>query len=134
MAVGQALAAFRTAQAEAPPPAAKGAQSASGGAAAVAADNCILISPKQQGNPVLAHIKHVPKRFHPGQVPDYVLGKATCATFLSLQYHALHANYLHRKLKELRYAPGGDAWRLRLVLVLVDVVDVEKMLLDVTRT
>ena len=90
------------------------------------------MSPKQRGNPILGHIKHVLWREAPGLVPDYVLGKTTAAMYISLRYHSLNASYLWKRLKELG-KPGAGEWRLRLVLVLVDVADTEKLLLDVTR-
>uniref|UniRef100_A0A673GWV6 DNA excision repair protein ERCC-1 n=1 Tax=Sinocyclocheilus rhinocerous TaxID=307959 RepID=A0A673GWV6_9TELE len=45
--------------------------------------NSIIVSPRQRGNPILKFVRNVPWEF--GEVvPDYVLGRTTCALFLSL--------------------------------------------------
>lgn len=51
----------------------------------VLARTSIIVSKRQQGNPVLAHIRNV--RWVFGDiVPDYLLGTSTCALFLSLRW------------------------------------------------
>lgn len=46
--------------------------------------NAIIASKRQQGNPLLRHIRNVRWQF--GDVsPDYVLGQNTCALFISLR-------------------------------------------------
>jgi DNA repair protein Rad10 len=71
------------------------------------------VSRRQEGNPVLRHIRSV--RWQYGDiVPDYMLGGATAAVFLSLRYHLLRPDYIHARLKEL-----GRGFRLRVVLVQV---------------
>jgi len=47
-------------------------------------------------------------------VPDYVMGKTTCALFLSIRYHQLNPDYIHERLKSL-----GNAYNLRVLLVQV---------------
>jgi len=47
-------------------------------------------------------------------VPDYVMGKTTCALFLSIRYHQLNPDYIHERLKSL-----GTAYNLRVLLVQV---------------
>lgn len=47
-------------------------------------------------------------------VPDYVIGKTTCAIFLSIRYHELNPDYIHERLKLL-----GNAYNLRILLVQV---------------
>uniref|UniRef100_A0A673MQT8 Excision repair cross-complementation group 1 n=1 Tax=Sinocyclocheilus rhinocerous TaxID=307959 RepID=A0A673MQT8_9TELE len=43
--------------------------------------NSIIVSPRQRGNPILKFVRNVPWEF--GEiVPDYVLGRTTCALFL----------------------------------------------------
>lgn len=46
--------------------------------------NAIIVSRRQQGNPILGHIRNV--RWQYGDVlPDYQMGTTTCALFLSLR-------------------------------------------------
>ena len=108
------------------------AQTATGGGGGNSAHGnrlTLLVSKKQKGNPVLAHLKCVWWEFA-DVVPDYVLGATTGAVFLSLRYHALHPNHVYRRLKELATV---SAITLRIVLVLADIDDVARPLLDVTR-
>ncbi|KAF5276122.1 hypothetical protein FQA39_LY18608 [Lamprigera yunnana] len=44
----------------------------------------ILVNPKQRGNPILKSIRNVPWEFDE-IVPDYQMGRTTCALFLSLR-------------------------------------------------
>lgn len=47
--------------------------------------NAIIVSRRQQGNPILGHIRNV--RWQYGDIlPDYQMGTTTCALFLSLRY------------------------------------------------
>ncbi|ELU13340.1 hypothetical protein CAPTEDRAFT_166856 [Capitella teleta] len=79
--------------------------------------NCIIVSSRQRGNPILKHIRNVAWEF--GEtVADYELGLTTCALFLSLRYHLLTPNYIHERLKQL-----GHCYNLRVLLVLIDVKD-----------
>ncbi|XDV30314.1 hypothetical protein PO909_033258 [Leuciscus waleckii] len=79
--------------------------------------NSIIVSPRQRGNPILKFVRNVPWEF--GEVmPDYVLGRTTCALFLSVRYHNLNPNYIHERLKQL-----GQSFTLRVLLVQVDVKD-----------
>ncbi|KAJ4461108.1 putative DNA excision repair protein ERCC-1 [Paratrimastix pyriformis] len=80
------------------------------------AANCICVSTRQRGNPLLGHI-HIMKTEFARVIPDFVLGRATCALFLSLQYHMLHPQYLRTRLAEL----GPHFYRLKVVLCYVDV-------------
>ena len=79
----------------------------------------LLINHRQQANPLLRHIRHVRKEFHNGLSADFICGPTTCCLFLSLQYHQLHPNYIFTRVKKL----GNTAFRLRILLVLVDVAD-----------
>ena len=72
-------------------------------------------------NPVLKLVCNVPWRVDADIVPDYVLGKTTCAVYLSLRYHTLHPNYVHQRIRQV-----GRSFTLRLLLVLVDVEDNER--------
>jgi len=104
-----------------------GAAAGAAGAAAAAAGNAVLVSERQAGNPVLRHIRNV-RWQHADIVPDYVLGEHTCALFLSLRYHLLHPEYLKHRALQLQ-----GAFRLRVLLVLVDLEDATRALLGVTR-
>lgn len=75
--------------------------------------HCLLVSPKQKGNPLLKAISNVPWEYE-DMVPDYQMGKTTCALFLSLRYHNLNPDYIHERLKLL-----GKMYELRILLVLV---------------
>ncbi|KAA8893551.1 mating-type switching protein swi10 [Sphaerosporella brunnea] len=79
----------------------------------------IIVSTRQKGNPILQYIKAVPWSYGPPTLAaDYILGASTCALFLSLKYHKLHPDYLHTRLRTL-----GDAFTLRILLVLVDITE-----------
>ncbi len=47
--------------------------------------NAIFVSKRQEGNPVLKHIRNVRWQFA-DIIPDYQLGQNACAVFLSLRY------------------------------------------------
>lgn len=77
--------------------------------------NCVLVSNKQRGNPLLKSIGEVPYEFE-DIVPDYQVGETTCVLFLSLKYHNLNPDYIHGRLKKL-----GHMFELRILLVEVDI-------------
>ncbi|KAK6915551.1 hypothetical protein RJ641_020668 [Dillenia turbinata] len=81
-----------------------------------------------KGNPLLKHIRNVRWNFA-DIVCDYLLGQNSCALYLSLRYHLLHPDYLYYRIRELQ-----KNFKLRVVLCHVDVEDVVKPLLEVTRT
>ncbi|KAK3418534.1 hypothetical protein EUGRSUZ_H04470 [Eucalyptus grandis] len=89
--------------------------------------NAILVSPRQ-GNPLLKHIRNVRWAFA-DIVCDYLIGQNSCALYLSLRYHLLHPDYLYYRIRELQ-----KNYKLRVVLCHVDVEDVVKPLLEVTKT
>ncbi|KAI5658935.1 hypothetical protein M9H77_27728 [Catharanthus roseus] len=95
---------------------------------AVTSRNVILVSHRQKGNPLLKHIRNVRWSFA-DIVCDYLLGQNTCALYLSLRYHLLHPDYLYYRIRELQ-----KNFKLRVVLCHVDVEDVTKPLLEVTKT
>ncbi|KAL5566125.1 hypothetical protein UlMin_029289 [Ulmus minor] len=90
--------------------------------------NAILVSHRQKGNPLLKHIRNVRWAFA-DIVCDYLLGQGSCALYLSLRYHLLHPDYLYYRIRELQ-----KNFKLRVVLCHVDVEDVAKPLLEVTKT
>ena len=77
----------------------------------------LYVSTRQRGNGVLKHIKNVPYAFSK-MVPDYIMGTTSCALFLSLKYHHLYPDYIHRRIAELE-----NMFKLRVLLALVDVDD-----------
>ncbi|XP_024039579.1 DNA excision repair protein ERCC-1 [Citrus clementina] len=79
-------------------------------------------------NPLLKHIRNVRWAFA-DVVCDYLLGQNSCALYLSLRYHLLHPDYLYYRIRELQ-----KNFKLRIVLCHVDVEDVVKPLLEVTKT
>ncbi|GFR40762.1 hypothetical protein Agub_g1374, partial [Astrephomene gubernaculifera] len=89
--------------------------------------NVVLVNRRQQGNPVLKHIRNVRWQFA-DIVPDYQLGQNTAALFLSLRYHLLHPDYVLHRIREQQ-----RLFRLTVLLLHVDVEDVVKPLGEVTR-
>lgn len=77
--------------------------------------NCVLVNPKQRGNPILKSISNVPWEFDDSIIPDYVVGVTAGILYLSLRYHQLNPDYIHNRLKEL-----GKRFELRVLLVQVD--------------
>ncbi|VEU36976.1 unnamed protein product [Pseudo-nitzschia multistriata] len=84
----------------------------------------LYVSIRQKGNSILPLIRNVPIAYSP-MVPDYILGPTVCALFLSIKYHKLYPRYIYRRLSELR-----DDFKLRILLVLVDVDDNSNSLLQ----
>ncbi|KAL1491567.1 hypothetical protein ABEB36_012144 [Hypothenemus hampei] len=87
----------------------------------------LLVSPKQRGNPILKSILRVTWEYA-DIVPDYQMGIQICALFLSLKYHNLNPDYIHERLKSLK-----DMYRLRVLLVQVDLKDPHHVLKNLTR-
>ena len=81
------------------------------------AQHVLHVSTRQQGNPVLQHIRNVPFQ-QSKMVPDYIFAHTRCALFLSLRYHNLHPTYIHRRIRDL-----GSDFDLRILLCHVDVDD-----------
>ncbi|XP_021817469.1 DNA excision repair protein ERCC-1 isoform X2 [Prunus avium] len=90
--------------------------------------NAIIVSHRQKGNPLLKHIRNVRWEFA-DIVCDYLLGQSSCALYISLRYHLLHPDYLYYRIRELQ-----KNFKLRVVLCHIDVEDVVKPLLEVTKT
>ncbi|KAF7270662.1 DNA excision repair protein Ercc1 [Rhynchophorus ferrugineus] len=89
--------------------------------------NSLLVNPNQRGNPLLKSISKVVWEYE-DIIPDYQMGIQMCALFLSLKYHNLKPNYIHERLKQLK-----DMYRLRVLLVQVDVKDPHYALKNLTR-
>lgn len=79
--------------------------------------HCLHISTRQRGNPIIDHIRNVPFKYS-AMVPDYIMAPTRCALFLSLRYHNLHPNYIHRRIAELK-----SDFEYRMLLCYVDIED-----------
>lgn len=62
----------------------------------------------------MKHIGKVPWEYDDSIIPDYVMGRTTCALFLSIKYHALKPDYIADRIKAL-----GKLYELRVLLVMV---------------
>uniref|UniRef100_A0A1B0A0B4 DNA excision repair protein ERCC-1 n=1 Tax=Glossina pallidipes TaxID=7398 RepID=A0A1B0A0B4_GLOPL len=96
--------------------------------ASVANPHCILVHPKQRGNPILKSILNAPLEFRDDIIPDYVVGRTTCILYLSLKYHNLNPDYICQRLKEL-----GKQYELRVLLVQIDTPEPHNALKSLTR-
>jgi len=83
----------------------------------------LYVSTKQRGNAILNFVRNVPWAYST-MVPDFIMNTTRCALFLSLKYHSLYPNYIHRRTAELK-----TDFTLRILLVLVDVQDNANVLL-----
>ena len=109
------------------------ASGAGGNASASAAPgsaphSCVLVHPRQKGNPLLAHIRHVRWRFadtdQETPLADYEVGPAAYVAFVSMRYHLLHPEYTMRRLEQMpRAHRGATGARLRVLVCHVDVDD-----------
>ncbi|XP_044743355.1 DNA excision repair protein ERCC-1 [Chrysoperla carnea] len=89
--------------------------------------HCVLVNPKQRGNPLLKSICNVPYEYEE-IIPDYQIGSTIGILFLSLRYHNLNPDYIHNRLKLL-----GKNFELRVLLVQVDLKDPHHALKTLTR-
>ena len=87
----------------------------------------LYVSTKQRGNGILKFIRNVPFAYSK-MLPDYIMSSQRCALFLSTKYHALYPNYIHYRIAELK-----TDFKLRILLVLVDVDDNANILLFLNR-
>ena len=87
----------------------------------------LLVSTKQRGNGLLQYIRNVPWQ-ESRMVPDYIMGTTRCALFLSCKYHALHPQYIYRRLAELK-----SDFTLRILLVLVDEANADTTLFHLNK-
>jgi DNA excision repair protein ERCC-1 len=88
----------------------------------------ILVSNRQQGNPILKEIKQ--QGWEYADIPsDYVMGNTTCALYLSLKYHRLHPHYIYNRIRDL-----AGKYNLRILLVMVDVSNHEEHLKELSKT
>ncbi|OJJ44802.1 hypothetical protein ASPZODRAFT_742158 [Penicilliopsis zonata CBS 506.65] len=96
--------------------------------AAKTGPSAILVSHRQKGNPILNHVKLLPWEYE--DIPaDYVIGRTTCALFLSLKYHRLHPEYIYSRIRSL-----GGKYNLRILLTMVDIPNHEDSLKELSKT
>ncbi|EFN59249.1 hypothetical protein CHLNCDRAFT_19196 [Chlorella variabilis] len=89
--------------------------------------NAIIVSTRQEGNPVLKYIRNVRWQFG-DIVPDFLLGRETACLFLSLRFHLLKPEYIYHRIKELQ-----RSYRLSIIMCHVDTEDAVEPLAQVTR-
>lgn len=73
-------------------------------------------------------IVNVPWEYSDGIIPDYVMGRTTCALFLSLRYHMLKPDYIYNRVKSL-----GKLYELRVLLLQIDVKEPHAALKQITK-
>lgn len=88
---------------------------------------CISVNPVQQRNPITKLIRCVPWQVN-DIIPDFVMTRTSCCLFLSVKYHSLHPDYIQERIKKL-----GQQYELRILLVLVDTSNNEKILIDLAQ-
>lgn len=81
----------------------------------------------QKDNPLNGFIKQVLWNYG-NIVPDYLLGRYTCALFLRISQHLLTPHHIYDRVKAI-----GKQFRLRLVICLIDVEDFELALKEITK-
>ncbi|GJQ14760.1 hypothetical protein GpartN1_g6551.t1 [Galdieria partita] len=81
----------------------------------------------QKNNPLNGFIKQVLWNYG-NIIPDYLLGRYTCALFLRISQHLLTPQYIYDRVKAI-----GKQFRLRILICLIDVEDFEFALKEVTK-
>lgn len=88
----------------------------------------IQVSTRQNGNPILAHIRTIPWEY--ADIPaDYALGQTTCALFLSLKYHLIHPDYIYKRIRNLQ-----GKYNLRILLTMVDIANSDASIKELSKT
>lgn len=90
-------------------------------------ERAILVSKRQDGNAVLKFLRNVPWEYS-NIVPDYQMGSTACALFLSLKFHALQPGYLAQRVASIKHH-----YKTRVILALVDILDSERPLGEITQ-
>ncbi|EDQ92404.1 uncharacterized protein MONBRDRAFT_2344, partial [Monosiga brevicollis MX1] len=86
------------------------------------------VSLRQKDNPLIKELRNVPFQLVSDVTPDFIMGKTTCALFLSLRYHNLHPEYIHARIREV-----GRLYALRVLLVQVDVRHAQSVISDLAK-
>jgi len=76
----------------------------------------------------MKYIKLVPYVYDKDIVPDFVVGYVHCILYLSIKYHLLEGKYIFTRIAEL-----NNDYKLRILLVYVDVSDNSGALKDLAR-
>ncbi|CAK0899146.1 unnamed protein product [Prorocentrum cordatum] len=91
------------------------------------AAQAIVAATRQQGNPILSHVRATRVEFLEGLVPDYLAGPGIAVLFISLRFQRLHPDYLKRRAEALE-----GRHRVRVLLCRVDLEQPEEPLEQVT--
>lgn len=91
-------------------------------------ERTILVNVKQKANPLLKHMSGVQCKFVDNIEADYVFGRSACGVFLSLKYHNLYPNYIYEKMRAI-----GEGYRLKVLILLVDISDPKAPLRELTK-
>ncbi|KAI0988660.1 hypothetical protein GJ496_008498 [Pomphorhynchus laevis] len=75
----------------------------------------LLVSTRQKGNVLLNYIREVRWQFSDSIIPDFEFSRTNCAIFLSIRYHNLNPEYIHKRISTLR-----NRYSLRVLLVHAD--------------
>ncbi|KAI8973930.1 excision repair protein [Pilobolus umbonatus] len=90
--------------------------------------NTILVNPNQQKNPILKHVHNIPWEVSDAIKVDYVVGKTTGVTYLSLKYHRLYPTYIYDRMASVK-----NLFVTRILLVLVDVENYHDVIREINR-
>lgn len=86
----------------------------------------MLVNKCQQGNSVLKYLRNI-KWQYDEIVPDYQT-EGTCVLFLSIKYHKIYPEYIHKRLREI------GKFKLKVMLVLADVTEFQSVAMELFRT
>lgn len=89
--------------------------------------NAIQVNKCQSGNPLMKKFTLCSCTFADIE-PDFVVGRTACALFLSIRFHALHPKYIYERISRL-----GESYDLRILLVLVDHVELNTYLKELSQ-
>lgn len=87
----------------------------------------IQVNRRQTGNDLLKKLTRCPFTFADIE-PDFVIGRTSCALYLSIRWHALHPNYIYERINRL-----GDKYELRILLVVIDHIEHKSYLKEISK-
>ncbi|KAK4689383.1 DNA excision repair protein ERCC-1, partial [Tremellales sp. Uapishka_1] len=87
----------------------------------------IVYNAVQRGNPVLKAIKNVGTEIG-DIVADYQVGVHNGVLYLSLKYHRLHPEYIHKRIEGIK-----KSYNLRILLVLCDVTEHQQSIRELSK-
>lgn len=88
----------------------------------------IIVNKRHAGNDVVKHFKKCAFTVSADIEPDFVLGRNACALYLSMRFHAINPNYIYDRITAL-----GKDYDLRLLLVIVDHIEYESFLKELSK-